>query len=98
MVTLRDQLQSSVGSAYRVGEQRGKTKLDIRIKNGTRQLKNFDMAWVPTNSRNILENIENIAGLVTRRKISRFYETILRKAKLVPEMTSAASLSRQSLC
>ena len=47
MLALRNQLKLSVGSAYRVGEQRGKTKLDVRFQNGTRQLKTLDIAWVP---------------------------------------------------
>ena len=44
VVALRDQLKLSVGSAYRVGEQRGKVKLDIRFQNGTRQLRTLDIA------------------------------------------------------
>ena len=44
VLALRNQLKSSVGSAYRVGEQRGKTKLDIRFQNGTRQPKTLDIA------------------------------------------------------
>ena len=65
ILALRDQLKLSVGSAYRVGEQRGKTKLDVRFQNGTRQLKTLDIAWVPANSRKIQESVEKVAGLVT---------------------------------
>tara|TARA_Y100001968_G_scaffold231189_1_gene213984 strand:+ start:127 stop:267 length:141 start_codon:yes stop_codon:yes gene_type:complete len=35
LLDLRNQLKLSVGSAYRVGEQRGKTKLDILFQNGS---------------------------------------------------------------
>ena len=50
ILALRDQLKVSVSSAYRLGEQRGKTKLDVRFQNGTRQLKTLDIAWIPANS------------------------------------------------
>ena len=61
VLALRNQLKLSVGSAYRVGEQRGKTKLDIRFQNGTRQLKTLDIAWLPANSRLIQESVEKIS-------------------------------------
>ena len=61
VLALRNQLKLSVGSAYRVGEQRGKTKLDIRFQNGTSQLKTLDIAWLPANSRLIQESVEKIA-------------------------------------
>ena len=59
VLALRNQLKLSVGSAYRVGEQRGKTKLDIRFQNGTRQLKTLEIAWLHTNSRLITDNFSN---------------------------------------
>ena len=65
VVALRDQLKLSVGSAYRVGEQRGKTKLDVLCQNGTRQLKTLDIAWFPANKRKIQDSVEKITGLVT---------------------------------
>ena len=65
ILALRDQLKISVGSAYRVGEQRGKTKLDVRFQNGTRQLKTLEIALLPANSRLIQESVEKIAELVT---------------------------------
>ena len=65
ILALRDQLRLSVGSAYRVGPRRGKTKLDVRFNNGTRQYATLDIAWVPANSRLIQESVEKIAGLVT---------------------------------
>ena len=71
ILALRDQLKLSVGSAYRVGEQRGKTKLDVRFQNGTRQLQTLDIAWVPANSRKIQESVEKIDGLVTGGKKSK---------------------------
>ena len=92
VVALRDQLKLSVGSAYRVGEQRGKTKLYVRFQNGTRQLKTLDIAWVPANSRKIQESVEKIAGLVTGgRNVKEAYETLFGASLLVPEATESAS-------
>ena len=65
VVALRDQLKLSVGSAYRVGEQRGKTKLDVRFQNGTRQYATLDIAWFPANSRKIQDSVEKIAKNIT---------------------------------
>ena len=62
ILALRDQLKLSVGSAYRVGEQRGKTKLDVRFQNGTRQHQTLDIAWLPANYRKIQESVEKTAG------------------------------------
>ena len=49
VVVLRDQFKLSVGSAYRVVEQRGKTKLDVLFQNGTRKNKSLGIAWLPAN-------------------------------------------------
>ena len=47
---LRDQLRISLSSAYRVSARRGKTKLDVRFQNGTRQYETLDRACFPDNS------------------------------------------------
>ena len=92
VVALRDQLKLSVGSAYRVGEQRGKTKLDVRFQNGTRQLKTLDIAWVPANSRKIQESVEKVAGLVTGgRNVKEAYEALFGASIPVPEASESAS-------
>tara|TARA_B100000965_G_scaffold360648_1_gene341524 strand:- start:2119 stop:2313 length:195 start_codon:yes stop_codon:yes gene_type:complete len=51
VVVLKDQLKLSLGTAYRLGEQRGKNKLDVRFQNGTCQLKTLDIDWILTNYR-----------------------------------------------
>ena len=92
VVALRDQLRLSVGSAYRVGEQRGKTKLDVRFQNRTRGTKTLDIAWLPSNSRKIQESVEKIAGLVTGgRNVKEAYEAIFGASIAVPEATESAS-------
>ena len=73
MLALRNQLKLSVGSAYRVGEQRGKTKLDIHFQNGTRQLKALDIAWLPANSRLIQESVEKIFSENGLEKLNLFF-------------------------
>jgi len=92
ILALRDQLKLSVGSAYRVGEQRGKTKLDVRFQNGTRQYQTLDIAWLPANSRKIQESVEKIAGLVTGgRNLKEAYESLFGASIPVPEVTESAS-------
>ena len=92
VAALRGQLKLSVGSAYRVGEQRGKTKLDVRFQNGTRQLKTLDIAWVPANSRKIQESVEKVAGLVTGgRNVKEAYEALFGASLPVPEASESAS-------
>ena len=92
VLALRNQLKLSVGSAYRVGEQRGKTKLDVRFQNGTRQIKTLDIAWVPANSRKIQESVEKVAGLVTGgRNVKEVYEALFGASIAVPEASESAS-------
>ena len=92
ILALRNQLKISVGSAYRVGEQRGKTKLDVRFQNGTRQLKTLEIAWLPANSRLIQESVEKIAGLVTGgRNLKEAYEAIYGASKPAPEASEPAN-------
>ena len=92
VLALRNQLKLSVGSAYRVGEQRGKTKLDVRFQNGTRQLKTLDITWVPANSRKIQESVEKVAGLVTGgRNVKEAYEALFGASIAVPEASESAS-------
>ena len=92
ILALRDQLKLSVGSAYRVGEQRGKTKLDVRFQNGTRQYQTLDIAWLPANSRKIQESVEKIAGLVTGgRNVKEAYLALFGGSLPVPEAAESAS-------
>ena len=92
ILALRDQLKLSVGSAYRVGEQRGKTKLDVRFQNGTRQYQTLDIAWLPANSRKIQESVEKIAGLVTGgRNVKEAYQALFGSSPPVPEANESAS-------
>ncbi len=92
VLALRDQLRLSVGSPYRVGEHRGKTKLDVRFQNGTRQYATLDIAWLPANSRKIQESVEKVAGLVTGgRNVKEAYEALFGASIPVPEANESAS-------
>ena len=92
VLALRDQLRISVSSAYRVSERRGKTKLDVRFQNGTRQYATLDIAWVPANSRKIQDSVEKIAGLVTSgRNVKEAYQAIFGSSPPVPEANESAS-------
>ena len=92
VVALRNQLRLSVGPAYRVGAQRGKTKLDVRFQNTTRETKTLDIAWLPSNSRKIQDTVEKIAGLVTGgRNVKEAYEAIFGASIPVPEGNESAS-------
>ena len=92
MLALRNQLRISVGSAYRVSERRGKTKLDVRFQNGTRQYATLGIAWLPANSRKIQESVEKIAGLVTGgRNVKEAYQAIFGSSPPAPEANESAS-------
>ena len=69
VLDLRDQFRISVGSAYRVSVRRGKTKLDVRFQNGTRQYPTLDRAWLPANS-------------IRTKKIDILFELIKKKKGL----------------
>ena len=64
VLALRDTLRLEVGAAYRIGEHRGKAKLDVRFDDGTRKTANLGIQWLPINAKLIRERIEKIAGLV----------------------------------
>ena len=61
---LRAQLRSTVGSAYRVGEQRGKAKLDVRFADGSRATSVLPVPWLPAQARAIQDLVEQVAQQV----------------------------------
>ena len=58
---LRAQLRSTVGPAYRLVEQRGKAKLDVRYADGSRGTAVLPVQWVPAQARQIQEAVERVA-------------------------------------
>jgi integrase len=61
---LRSQLRLSVGPAWRIGEQRGKAKLDVRFDDGTRQTTVLPCRWLPADANQIQRSVEQIDALV----------------------------------
>jgi len=58
---LRTQLRSTVGPAFRVGEQRGKAKLDVRYSDGSRGTAVLPLEWLPAQAGAIEKLVERIA-------------------------------------
>jgi len=61
---LRSQLRQSIGTAWRIGEQRGKAKLDVRFSDGTRKTVVLPIPWLPAQARAIQDAVEQIATAV----------------------------------
>lgn len=61
---LRTLLRREIGPAWRVMEQRGKAKLDIRLEDGSRSYATLALPWEPASARAIQEAVERIAALV----------------------------------
>jgi integrase len=74
---LRAQLRSTVGPAFRVGEQRGKAKLDVRFSDGSRGTAVLPVQWLPAQARTIQEHVERIAQqLALGRTLKQALESI----------------------
>ena len=90
-LALRDQLRISVGSPYRVMERRGKTKLDIRFKDGSRQYATLPTTWNRSNVIRIQKDVEQIAALVdTGRSVKEAVEIIVGTDKQAPSAENSS--------
>ncbi len=58
---LRNQLRNTVGNAYRIGEQRGKAKLDVRFSDGTRKAESLGIPWSAASAGTIQKAVESVA-------------------------------------
>ncbi len=58
---LRTQLRSTVGPAFRIGEQRGRAKLDVRFSDGSRGTTVLPVQWMPAQARAIQDAVEHVA-------------------------------------
>jgi len=58
---LRTQLRSTLGPAFRIGEQRGRAKLDVRFIDGSRGTAVLPVQWVPAQARAIQLAVEHVA-------------------------------------
>ena len=68
MLGLRNQLRNTVGTAYRVGEQRNKAKLDVRFSDGSRKAVSLGIPWNAANAGLIQRRVEDIAKGVAAGK------------------------------
>jgi hypothetical protein len=64
VLALRDTLKAEVGPAYRLGDHKGKARLDIRFSDGTRQVGTLGIPWLAANAKTIRERVEKVAGLI----------------------------------
>lgn len=68
---LRNQLRSSVGPAYRVLEQRGKAKLDVRFEDGSRATAVLPFPWLPAQATAIQRGVEIVAQTIAAGRTLR---------------------------
>ena len=92
---LRQQLKltAGVGSAYRISQQSGKCKLDVRYKDNSRSYATLPIDWLPANARRIEETVIAIAQHVAAGKtLKQAVELLFGRNQLAPEPTEDASL------
>jgi len=88
---LRAQLRSTVGPAFRVGEQRGKAKLDVRYSDGSRGTAVLPVQWLPAHARTIQELVERVAQqLALGRTLKQALESITGVTPQAPAPSAAA--------
>lgn len=61
---LRSQLRQTLGPAWRLTEQRGKAKLDVRFRDGSRKTAVLPIPWLPAQARAIQDAVEQVAAAV----------------------------------
>lgn len=64
VLALRDTLKAEVGPAFRLGEHKGRARLDVRFSDGSRKAASLGIPWLAANAKTIRERVEKIAGLV----------------------------------
>ena len=62
VLAMRDTLKGEVGPAYRVGDHKGKARLDIRFDDGSRQVGTLGIPWLAANAKTIRERVVKVAG------------------------------------
>ena len=96
---LRAQLRSTVGPAYRLVEQRGKAKLDVRYADGSRGTAVLPVQWVPAQARQIQEAVERVAQQLSMgRTLRQSLELIEGASSPAPAPTHRSSGARVICC
>ena len=92
VIALRDMLKTSIGPAWRVMEQSGKTKIDVRFSDKTRSYATIPIPWQPARSRDIENAVVKIANIVQGgRTLKEAVEAIYGSNKKVPVAVQAPS-------
>ncbi len=82
----------SIGSAWRIGEQSGRVKVDVRFEDGSRAYGTLPINWQPAKSRDIENAVITIAQLVKDgRTLKEAIEALYGKNKIAPEAVIAPS-------
>ena len=87
---LRAQLRSTVGPAYRIGEQRGKAKLDVRFADGSRGTAVLPVQWIPAQARAIQDAVERVAKQLSVGRTLR--QALDQLTGAIPNAPSAAAV------
>ena len=92
---LRQQLKLTpqVGSSYRISQQSGKCKLDVRYKDNSRSYATLPVDWLPSNARKIEEAVIAIAQLIAAGKtLKQAVDTLYRTNQDAPEPIEEGSI------
>ena len=92
---LRQQLKltEKVGSSYRISQQSGKCKLDVRYKDNSRSYATLPIDWLPANARRIEETVIAIAQYVAAGKtLKQAVQILFGGNQVAPEPTEDASI------
>ena len=99
VIALRDMLKTSIGPAWRVMEQSGKTKIDVRFSDKTRSYATIPIPWLPARSRDIEDAVIKIANIVQGgRTLKEAVEAIYGTNKKVPIAVQAPSAEMLRNC
>ena len=85
---LKSVLRDSCGTAWRITEQSGRAKLDIRLDDGSRKYKTLPIPWDRAHARRIQETVESLHREVDK---GRSLDEAIRRT----EFTDAPKISHQ---
>jgi len=88
---LRTLLRSEIGSAWCVVEQRGRTKLNVRLDDGTRAYATLPISWDAASARAIQDAVEEVARLVRKgRSLKAAVATVSGTVEKAPAAPAGA--------
>ena len=85
VISLRDMLKTSLGSSWRVGEQSGKCKIDVRFQDKSRSVGLIPIPWKQAKAKDIQDAVLAVAQLVqSNYTLKEALETLYGKKKRSP--------------